>query len=111
MLIADQKHLSLSSRLVLKFIGLSTTLSLKLKSLTLEIDVQHATSEFISIIPAIVDQMEAIATAGILVFMHDVTSVALSQITLEVYKVRLGFQLHVDVRSFGDCRPVKEVWQ
>jgi hypothetical protein len=55
--------------------------------------------------------MEAIATAGILVFMHDVTSVALSQITLEVYKVRLGFQLHVDVRSFGDCRPVKEVWQ
>jgi hypothetical protein len=108
---ADQRHLSLPSRLVLKFIGLSATLSLKLKSLTLDIDVQHATSEFISIIPAIVDQMEAIATAGILVFMHDVTSVALSQITLEVYKVCLGFQLRVDARSSGDCRPVRETWQ
>jgi hypothetical protein len=86
-LTSDERHLSLASRLVLKFIGLSTTLAIKFKFLDLNINVTNTTTEFMSIIPTVVDQMEAIASAGILVFMHDVTSVALSHITLEVYKV------------------------
>lgn len=88
-LMTGERYLSLASRLVLKFIGLSTTLAIKFKFLELDINIPTTTSEFMSIIPTVVDQMEAIANAGILIFMHDVTSVALSHITLEVYKVSL----------------------
>jgi len=88
-LMTGERYLSLASRLVLKFIGLSTTLAIKFKFLELDINISTTTSEFMSIIPTVVDQMEAIANAGILIFMHDVTSVALSHITLEVYKVSL----------------------
>lgn len=73
---------------MLRFSALSSFLAIKQKALEHGSDLQNSINDFFALVPQIVDQIEAIATAGILVFMHDITSATLSQVTLQIYKVR-----------------------
>jgi hypothetical protein len=73
--------------MMLRFSALSSSLAIKQKALEHGADLLDSIKDFFALVPQIVDQMEAIATAGILVFMHDITSATLSQVTLQIYKV------------------------
>jgi hypothetical protein len=87
-LIADERF-GLSSRLVLKYSAVTSSLAIKQRALEVDPTDPSAITAFISTIPQIVDLTEAMANAGILVFLHDISSATLSQITLQLYKVRV----------------------
>ena len=74
------------SKLLLKFTALSSSLAIKQRAIDIEVNRDDVT-DFIGIVPLIVDQVEAIAKAGIIRFLHDITAATLSEITLYMYKV------------------------
>lgn len=83
-------HLGQSSRLVLKFTALSSSLAIKQRAIDIEANLEDSLSDLIGIVPSIVDQVEAIANAGIIMFLHDITAATLSEITLYIFKVSLA---------------------
>jgi hypothetical protein len=66
---------------------LDSMLTIKKRALEWNVGPDGGVGDCLAVISQVVDQIDALADAGMLTFMHDVTSCALSEATLLIYKV------------------------
>jgi hypothetical protein len=107
---AGQQHLSDISKKTLRFLVLDSSLAIKRRAMEWGVDLEGGVTSCLSVVSQIVDQVDVLATSGLLNFMHDVTAATLSEVTLLLYKVSDAPQNASDYRSSGVSRITKNRW-